>query len=106
MMAKANTQRLHCWDVAPGASVGYTNAMADEDKVLDFLRERFNRLDARLDGMARDLHEVRVVQAAMAQTLAAMQTILASHDARLLRVDERLDRIERRLDLVETPAAG
>jgi hypothetical protein len=73
--------------------------MADEDKVLDFLRERFNRLDARLDGIAHDVHELKVTQAAILQ-------ILTSHDARMLRVEERLDRIERRLELTSTPAAG
>jgi hypothetical protein len=67
--------------------------MADEietnyQALLRYLRS----IDARLDGMAHDIAEIKGTQ--------------SSQDARLLRVEERLDRIERRLDLTSTPAAG
>jgi len=61
--------------------------------------EHLRHIRGQLDGMARDIHEIKGTQSGMLQALAA-------RDARLSRVEERLDRIERRLDLVETPAAG
>ena len=48
---------------------GLQYRMADEDKILDFLRERFNRINARLEGMARDIGELRVTGAANIDTL-------------------------------------
>jgi hypothetical protein len=72
--------------------------MADETNYAVLLKH-LRSIDARLDGMARDIAEIKGAQSGILQ-------ILASQDARLLRVEERLDRIERRLDLTSTPAAG
>jgi len=70
--------------------------MADEpDNLLRYLRA----IDTRLDGMARDIHDIRV-------RVTNVEEGLALVNRRLDRVDERLDRIERRLELTETPAAG
>jgi hypothetical protein len=68
--------------------------MADEPNnlVLRYLRS----IDGRLDGIARDISEIKRSQAGMLQ-------ILASHDARLLRVE---DRIEKRLGLVDPAIPG
>jgi hypothetical protein len=66
--------------------------MADEPEnlTLRYLRS----IDTRLDGIARDIAEIKASSAGMLQ-------ILASHDARLLRVEERLDRIDRRIGLID-----
>jgi hypothetical protein len=64
------------------------------------LVKHLRSIDARLDGMARDIAEIKGTQSGI------ILHILAAHDARLSRIEERLDRIERRLDLTETPAAG
>jgi hypothetical protein len=69
--------------------------MADKTAVLEHLRH----IRRQLDGLARDIHDVKV-------RVTNVEEGLAIVNRRLDRVDERLDRIERRLDLVETPAAG
>jgi archaellum component FlaC len=51
-----------------------------EDKVIDFLRECFGRIENRLAAMHTDIREIR---------------------DRMDRTNDRLERIERRLDLVE-----
>ena len=71
--------------------------MADEttNLVLDHVRH----IRGQLDGMAADIHDMKL-------RVTNVEEGLALVNRRLERVDERLDRIERRLDLVETPAAG
>lgn len=84
--------------------------MADTDsaEILNFLRERFNRIDARLDRMAEDIHDLKVRMTAVERGLAECNASIAGAHAaiagvhsRIDRVDARLERIERRLDLVE-----
>jgi len=71
--------------------------MADENtnQVLEHLRH----IRGQLDGLAADIHEIKV-------RVTNVEEGLALVNRRLDRVDGRLDRIERRLELTETPAAG
>jgi tetrahydromethanopterin S-methyltransferase subunit G len=66
--------------------------------VLNFLREQFARVHAKLDRLIGDLDnlKVRMSEADFGHTRA----VLAEVNGRLDRMDKRLDRIERRLDLV------
>jgi hypothetical protein len=72
-----------------------------ENLTLRYLRS----IDTRLDGVAHDVHELKVTQAAIMEALATSQKFLAAQAAHMLRVDEKLDRIEKRLNLVD-PASG
>ena len=71
--------------------------MADE--TTNLVLEHLRHIRGQLDGMARDIHDMKIWATNVEEGLALV-------NRRLDRVDERLDRIERRLDLVETPAAG
>lgn len=77
--------------------------MADE--ILDFLRERFNRVDTAISEMRRDIREhgqrISHLEQQMAQFSASEQGHYAVIMERLNHLGMRLDRIERRLDLVE-----
>jgi len=87
--------------------------MADETNIRDFVHERFNRLDAKLD-------RILTAQETTNQRLSSLETRVTGVEASVVHVQERLDgiqgqldsmgkrldRIERRLELVETPAAG
>jgi chromosome segregation ATPase len=61
----------------------------------DEMRERFNRLDTKLDRAVEDLRDLKV-------RVTAVEEGLAGVNRRLDRIDARVDRIETRLDLVAT----
>ncbi|HEY2538232.1 MAG TPA: hypothetical protein VGI28_01840 [Stellaceae bacterium] len=77
--------------------------MADE--ILDFLKERFNRIDSQLAELRRDVREqgqrITRLEQQMAQMSASEQGHYAVIMERLDHLGERIDRIERRLDLVD-----
>jgi hypothetical protein len=77
--------------------------MADE--ILDFLRERFNRVETRLERIDLTLREhgqrLTILEAQMAQLSASEQGHYAAIMQRLDGTNDRLERLERRLDLVE-----
>lgn len=77
--------------------------MADE--ILDFLKERFNRVDKQLAELRHDVREhgsrISHLERQMAQFSASEQGHYAMIMERLDHMGDRLDRIERRLDLVE-----
>ena len=77
--------------------------MADE--IIDFLKERFNRLDQKLVEMQREIREqgqrITRLEQQMAQLSATEQGHYATIMERLDHLGERIERIERRLDLVE-----
>lgn len=79
--------------------------MADETQVLDYLREQFGRLHARLDEMNSTVREhgrrISHLEQQMAQLSASLQDHYAIVMLRLDHFSERLERIERRLQLVE-----
>ena len=83
--------------------------MADENptNVLDYLRERFNRVDNQLVEIRTELHDVktRVIRlereaSVTRRDIAGLHTDWVGMSERLDFIDARLGRIERRLDLV------
>jgi len=75
-----------------------------ENILLVFLR----RLDAKMDGLAQDIADLKHRMTAVEIQLGSMASTEQSHYAsvalRLDRQDARLERIERRLDLTDAPA--
>lgn len=73
--------------------------MADEIenhtlKLLQLMREQMNRMDAKLDRVLDDMHDLKMRVTNMEENAAGVHR-------RLDRIEYRLDRIEKRLDLVE-----
>jgi predicted nucleic acid-binding Zn-ribbon protein len=68
--------------------------MSDQppDLVLIILR----RVEAKLDRVAEDMHDLKV-------RMTAVEEAVVGVHRRMDRLDSRVERIERRLDLVETP---
>jgi archaellum component FlaC len=60
-------------------------------------------IDARVDGLAQDMHEVKTRLSILEQQIGVGQQQYASISSRLDRIETRLERIERRLELVDTP---
>lgn len=77
--------------------------MADE--IIDFLRERFNRIDTRLERIELNQREhgqrLSILESQMAQLSASEQGHYAAIMQRLDHLSDRIERIERRFDLVE-----
>ena len=72
--------------------------------VLDFLREQFSCVHAKLDHLtAGQLDLSRRVSSLEAQ-VALVHGDFANQSMRIDRIEGRLERIERRLDLVDQPA--
>jgi hypothetical protein len=90
--------------LAGNGKIRYAGRMAENPEILDFLRERFNRLDIKLDRMAADIQDLKVRVTGIARGFAEMSAAIAGTHSRIDRVDARLDRIERRADLAELPA--
>ena len=63
-----------------------------DNLILQYLR----RIDAKVDRLAEDVHDVKVRLTAVEEGLVGVQR-------RIDRLEARVDRIERRLDLVEQP---
>jgi predicted nucleic acid-binding Zn-ribbon protein len=66
--------------------------MADEP--IDLNRERFNRIDAKLDRILDDLQDVKVRMTSMEENYGATSR-------RLDRIERDVSHIKKRLDLVE-----
>jgi hypothetical protein len=64
------------------------------DAVANLTHEYLKRIDAKLDRVLEEMHEVKV-------RLTSLEENGAVTSRRLDRIDGRLDRIEKRLDLVE-----
>jgi phage shock protein A len=81
--------------------------MAEEPKVLDFLREQFARVHQKLDRLTADVGEIRQRLTTLEIQIGGLAATEQSHYAQtMLRLDrfgERLDRIEKRLDLADEP---
>ena len=81
--------------------------MSDNQDVLDFLRERFKRVDDKLDRIGADMLEVKERLTAVEIQVGNLSGTEASHYGatmlRLDRLEQRLDRIETRLNLVDVP---
>jgi hypothetical protein len=73
--------------------------MADE--LIDLTRERFNRVDAKLDRILDAIEALTLRVGSVEQKTAIVVTDIARLDARLDDFSKRLRRIESRLDLVE-----
>ncbi len=73
--------------------------MADE--LIDLTRERFNRVDAKLDRILEAIEQLTLRTGSLEQKTAIVVTDIARIDLRLDNFDKRLRRIEERLDLVE-----
>jgi predicted nucleic acid-binding Zn-ribbon protein len=67
--------------------------MAEEPENL--ISRSLRRIEAGMDGLREDMHEVKTRLGLLEQQVALIST-------RVDRVEMRLDRIERRLDLVES----
>jgi len=76
--------------------------MADEqqDKVIDYLQGRFERLDS----IGRKLDEVVARVSSIAYHFTGFQRGLATIKLRLGKLDRRVERIERFLELIDAPA--
>lgn len=71
------------------------------DDLIDLTRERFNRIDAKLDRLL-ELQETTTLRlGSLEQKLAHVGTDIARIDARLDGFEKRLARIEKRFDLIE-----
>ena len=79
--------------------------MADDNQVLDYLREQFSRMHSRLDELSVTVREhgrrISHLEQQMGQLNASLQDHYAIVMQRLDNLSDRLARIERRLDLVE-----
>lgn len=71
------------------------------DDILDLTRERFNRIDAKLDRILDVQGDMLLRLGSLEQKVAFMATDIARIDGRLDAMNKRLDRIEKRLDLVQ-----
>jgi uncharacterized protein YceH (UPF0502 family) len=78
--------------------------MSDTPQVLDFLREQFARVNARLDLISGDVTNLKVRMSGLEAEAGHVRLGLAEVNSRLDRLDERVARIERRLDLADAPA--
>jgi chromosome segregation ATPase len=72
-----------------------------QQQVLDYLRERFGRVDEQLSAIRDEQREQRLRLSAIERDVAGIKTDMARLDMRLDRMHDRLDRIERRLELTE-----
>ncbi len=68
--------------------------------ILDYLREQFAGVHARVDRIEDDLSNVKALMSAAEAEAGHVRIGLAEVNGRLDRMDKRLDRIERRLELV------
>ncbi len=76
--------------------------MADEQNVLDFLREQFARTHTKLDLIGNDVTNLKVRVSGLEADAGHIRVGMGELNARLDRVDNRLERIERRPDLVNS----
>jgi len=74
-----------------------------DNEVLDFLREQFARVNAKLDLLTGDVANLKVRITGLEAESGHVRLGLAEVNSRIDRMDTRLERIERRLDLVEAP---
>src|SRR5262249_52952120 len=91
LMEAHGRRRRHPWPARPSAC--YPWAMADDDNIRDFVHERFNRLDAKLD-------RILAAQDTTNQRLSSLETRVTSLEASIVHVQERMDGIQRQLDNV------
>jgi len=89
---------------AAGASC-YESVMS-EDKVIDYLRGRFARIDERFDAVDRKLDELVQRVGKLERQVAELHVDNAIIHQRLDNLAQRVSRIERRLELSGEPAAG
>jgi tetrahydromethanopterin S-methyltransferase subunit G len=80
--------------------------MSDDrnSEVLDFPREQFARVHAKLDLIGNDVSNLKGRVSGLEADAGHTRVALAELNARVDRVDMRLERIERRLDLVDHAA--
>jgi hypothetical protein len=69
-------------------------------EVLDYLREQFSRVHAKLDNLTASVLDVSRGVSSLEVQVANIHGDFANQSVRLDRVEQRLDRIERRLELV------
>jgi predicted nucleic acid-binding Zn-ribbon protein len=75
--------------------------MADQsDKIALLTYELLQRVHVRLDGIAADIHDLKVRMSAMEVSIGNIQLQIGQMNARMDRFDDRLTRIETRLDLI------
>ncbi len=72
-----------------------------QQQVLDYLRERFGRVDEQLSAIRDEQREQRLRLSAIERDVAGIKTDMARLDLRLDRMHDQLDRIERRPELTE-----
>jgi tetrahydromethanopterin S-methyltransferase subunit G len=79
--------------------------MTDQNaEVLDFLRENFTRVHARLDTFSAAMLDLSHRVTSLEAQVALVHGDFANQSIRMDRIETRLDRIERRLDLVAAPS--
>jgi hypothetical protein len=104
MAALENTAADVWW---PGHHGTGSKAMSDDPKrnVLDYLKIRFDRVEARLDRMADDVRNIQVRMSALEADSGYIRVSLAELNGRVDRIETRLDQIERRIDIADAPTA-
>jgi hypothetical protein len=75
--------------------------MVDQsDKIALLTYELLQRVHVRLDGIAADIHDIKVRMSAFIGSLGNIQLQIGQMNARMDRFDDRLTQIETRLDLI------
>ncbi len=71
------------------------------DDVIDLTRERFNRVDAKLDRILNALDTITARLSSLEEQIALQRRDLIRVEHRIDGMDRRLAKIEKRLDLVQ-----
>ena len=81
-------------------------AMADSTDLKEFVHERFQRADDKLNAALAKLDKTIDGIAELRQMVSGIVQILASHDQHMLAMEVRLGRIEKRLELADPAIPG
>jgi hypothetical protein len=81
-------------------------AMVDDTNIRDFVHERFQRTDDKLNAALAKLDKTLDGIAELRQMVSGIVQILASQDAHMLRIETRLTQVEKRLELHDPAIPG
>jgi hypothetical protein len=80
--------------------------MAEDTNIRDFVHERFQRTDDKLNAALAKLDKTLDGIAELRQMVSGIVQILASHDRHMLAMEVRLGQIEKRLELHDPAIPG
>jgi len=69
------------------------------DNVESLVLEQLRRINARLDNIEGDIHDLKTRVTALDEHMSGVFIALSGNNTRLDRMDDRLARVERRLEL-------